>query len=70
MSSINTFRKLLSRIHSDEKGSVSLETILIVGAIALPVLIFTLKFGWPKVKEYFNSNLDNLDRESKKVIES
>ena len=33
---------LLSRVHRDERGAVSLETILIVAAIALPILIFIL----------------------------
>ena len=31
---------LLRRVHEDEEGAVSLETILIIGAIALPILIF------------------------------
>lgn len=43
-------------IHRDEAGSVSLETVLIVGAIALPVLIFLVKFGWPAIKGYFIQN--------------
>ncbi len=30
-------RRFLARIHNDEKGGVSLETILIIGAIALPI---------------------------------
>ncbi|MCE9555869.1 MAG: hypothetical protein K8T91_21175 [Planctomycetes bacterium] len=45
--------KLLKRIHNDEQGAVSLETILIIGVIALPVLIFLVKFGWPAIKNYF-----------------
>ena len=46
---------LLSRLHRDQRGAVSLETILIVAAIALPILIFILKFGWPKIRDYFNT---------------
>lgn len=53
--------RLLWRIHKDERGAVSLETVLIIGAIALPVLIFLLKIGWPKVKGYFNSGLKDLE---------
>lgn len=34
---------LLKQMHRDERGAVSLETVLIVGAIALPILIFVLK---------------------------
>ena len=36
---------LLKRIHRDDKGAVSIETILIIAAITIPILIFILKFG-------------------------
>ena len=52
---------LLRDVHRDEEGAVSLETILIIGAIALPILIFLIKVGWPKVKEYFETGLDTLE---------
>jgi hypothetical protein len=52
---------LLRKVHRDEGGTVSLETILIVGAIALPVLIFLLKFGWPKIRDYFNQGMQDLE---------
>jgi len=48
-----SWRKLLTRIHHDEQGAMSLETILIIGVIALPVLIFLVKWGWPAIKNYF-----------------
>lgn len=54
-------RKLLRRVHKDERGAVSLETILIVGAIAIPILIFLIKFGWPRIKNYFNKGLEDLE---------
>ncbi len=53
--------KLLRRVHNDEKGAVSLETILIVALIALPILIFLYKVGWPRIKEYFLGGLDDLE---------
>ena len=53
--------KLIKRIHHDESGAISLETILIIGAIALPILIFLIKIGWPKIKEYFNQGLTDLE---------
>ena len=53
---------LLRKVHQDEDGSVSLETVLIVGAIALPILIFLIKVGWPTVKNYFNTGLDTLQQ--------
>ncbi|MEO1998686.1 MAG: hypothetical protein ABGZ17_25860 [Planctomycetaceae bacterium] len=57
-------RKLLARVHTDERGSVSLETILIIGAIAIPILIFILKFGWPKIRDYFYQGMEDLESES------
>lgn len=62
------FRELLDCLHNDEDGAVSLETILIIGAIAMPILIFLLKYGWPKIKNYFNQSLDNLENSSNSVI--
>jgi Flp pilus assembly pilin Flp len=63
-----SFLRLLKRIHRDERGAVSLETILIIGAIAIPILIFLLRFGWPKIRDYFNRSLENLNNESDNVI--
>ena len=53
-------KSLLRTVHESEEGSVSLETILIIGAIALPILIFLIKYGWPTVQAYFNSGMSNL----------
>ena len=52
---------LLREVHEDEQGALSLETILIIGAIALPILIFLIKFGWPRIKEFFLQGLDDLE---------
>jgi hypothetical protein len=52
---------ILRRVHEDEEGAVSLETILIIGAIALPILIFLIMYAWPRVKQYFIQGLDDLD---------
>jgi len=60
-------RSLWQRLHRDERGAVSLETILIIAAIAIPILIFLLKFGWPKVRDYFNQGLQNLENEGNNV---
>lgn len=51
---------LLRKVHQSEEGAVSLETILIIGAIALPILIFLIKVGWPTIKNYFNQGLTDL----------
>ena len=62
-----SFRNLLKRVHNDERGAVSLETILIIGAIAIPILVFILKFGWPKIRDYFNQGMDDLQTEGDNV---
>ena len=61
MKRISDLRDLLRRVHNDEKGAVSIETILIIAAISLPILFFILKFGWPKVKEFFNDGMTQLE---------
>ena len=53
--------KLLARIHRDERGGVSIETILIIAAIALPILIFLIKVGWPRVKGFFDQGMTDLE---------
>ncbi|MCA9119662.1 MAG: hypothetical protein H6822_13380 [Planctomycetaceae bacterium] len=52
---------LLRRIHRDEEGAVSIETILIIAAIAIPILIFIIKFGWPRIKAWFNQGMQELE---------
>ena len=44
-----------------------METILIIGAIALPVLIFLLKFGWPRIRNYFDGGMKDIQSESDRV---
>lgn len=63
------FRNLLAQIHHDERGAVSLETILIIGAIALPILIFLIRVGWPRVKGYFTQGLQDLEAERSNAIQ-
>ncbi len=63
-----SLRALLKRVHQDERGVVSLETILIIGAIALPILIFLIKVGWPRVKDYFQKGMDDLEEGSDNAI--
>ena len=62
-----SWRKLMLRVHRDQRGAVSLETILIVAAIALPILIYLIKFGWPSIKKYFESGMQNLENEGNNV---
>ena len=64
-----SLRKLFQKLHRDERGVVSLETVLIIAAVALPVLIIIIKFGWPRIKEYFDEGLDELERETDDAIQ-
>ena len=57
-------KKLWQRLHRDETGGVSLETILIIGAIALPILIFLITVAWPRVKDFFNQGMTDLENGS------
>lgn len=70
MSTSTAVVRLLKRIHANERGSVSLESVLIIAAIALPVLIFVLKFGWPKLKDFFNHGITDLEVERNRVLEN
>ena len=57
----NSLMKLVKKIHEDEDGAISLETVLIIGAIALPILIFLLIKAWPRIKDYFNQGVEDLE---------
>ena len=67
MPNLSAMRRLLAKVHRDERGAVSLETILIIGAIALPILIFIIKFGWPRIRNYFYTGMTNLEQQSDKA---
>ena len=58
---------LLKKVHNDQEGTVSLETILIIGAIALPVLILLITFAWPMIKDYFKQGLTDLQSDADKA---
>lgn len=70
MSVKNPFRSLLRRLHRDERGAVSLETILIIGAIALPILIWLVRWGWPMVRGYFEDNMNKLGNDTDDVMQN
>jgi Flp pilus assembly pilin Flp len=64
-----TLWRLLQKVHKDERGAVSIETILVLAVIAIPILIFILKFGWPKIKEIFEGGLKDLEGASDGVTQ-
>lgn len=59
--SIAAWRKLFRQLHRDQGGAVSVENMLILAAIALPILIFIIKFGWPRIKDFFNRGMTDLE---------
>jgi uncharacterized protein (UPF0333 family) len=61
MSAMSNLKTLLKKVHNDEKGGVSLETILIIGAIALPILIFLITVAWPRIQQFFEQGMDDLE---------
>lgn len=63
-----SLRSLLAAVHEDDRGSVSLETVLIIAAVAIPVLIVIIKFGWPKIKDYFDKGMQDLEGAGDKAI--
>jgi len=52
--------RLLQKVHADEQGAVSIETVLIIAAIALPILIFLYISIRPRLERYLNKNLEEL----------
>jgi hypothetical protein len=70
MATLTTWRKLFAKVHRDERGAVSLETILIIGAIALPILIFIIKYGWPRIRQYFYKGLTDLEGQTDRMTNS
>ena len=64
---MSSMRRLRRRVVFLRRGAVSIETILIIGAVALPVLIFLLKFGWPVIRDYFYEGSTLLELESNRV---
>lgn len=60
---------VLKDVHRDDRGVVSLETVLILAAVAIPVLIIIVKFGWPKVKSFFDRGVQQLENDTDRAIE-
>ncbi len=60
MRKLASLKNLLQKVHDNEDGVVSIETILIVGAIALPILIFLIVKAWPTIKNYFTKGIEDL----------
>ena len=64
---VGTLFSLLKKIHNDKAGGVSIETVLIIAAIALPILIFVIKFGWPRIRRLFEDQMKDLEGGAEKA---
>jgi hypothetical protein len=51
---------LFRRVHEDEGGTVSLETVLILFGVAIPVILALWRLGWPRVQTCFAAGIDAL----------
>ena len=70
MPTLKRAHRLLKRLHHDERGALTIETVLIIAAIALPVLIIIIKLGLPPMKKYFFENLERLGTETENAYGS
>jgi Flp pilus assembly pilin Flp len=57
---IEALKKNLLRLHQDERGAMSVEKVLILAVIALPILIVLFLFR-QKIVGWFNTNADQLN---------
>ena len=56
---IARFKRGLAALHEDDSGAMSVEKILILALIALPIIIVLLLFK-DKLKEWFKGQSDQL----------
>jgi hypothetical protein len=66
---LTSLGRLLRRIHEREEGAITLETVLILGAIAIPVLLVIIKFGWPRIRAYFEKGLGDLENNADRAVQ-
>jgi hypothetical protein len=61
MKSQSSLAGIFKKLHRDQQGAVSFETILIIAAIALPILIFLLRVGWPRIKALWTKGMSDIE---------
>jgi len=59
--------RVATLLHNSIEFVVTFLATLRVGAIALPILIFLLKFGWPRIRNFFDDGMKDLGNESDRV---
>lgn len=60
-------RRLARIVRRDEKGALSLEAVLLIGAVAIPILIGFMKWGYPRIKTYFMDGMNDLEVQTDEV---
>jgi hypothetical protein len=48
----------VKEVHADQKGAVTIETVLIIAVIALPILLFFSQVVWPRLRPKLEELLD------------
>ena len=59
---LNRLKQLAVRFHNDDSGAMSVEKILILAVISVPILILIYVFGG-KIKGWFSTQQSNLTNE-------
>ncbi len=59
---LNRVKALVARFHRDDSGAMSVEKILILAVISVPILILVYIFGG-KIKTWFSGQQNNLEQE-------
>jgi len=68
--SFSKLRNWLRGVHAEERGAVTIETIMLIGAVAVPVLIFLLRFGWPTMRKAFVDGVSQVHVEADRAAEN
>ena len=68
--SISRVQSRLRQFRGDERGAVTVETILLIGAVAIPVLIFLLRFGWPTMRKSFVDGVSQVHSEADRAADN
>jgi Flp pilus assembly pilin Flp len=58
---LNKLQAALKKLHRDEAGAMSVEKVLILGVIALPILILVYLFVFKKAIPWFQGQQSQLD---------
>ncbi len=52
-----------SHERSSRSGHVTIESVLVIAAICLPILVFSVKIGWPRIRNGFLNQERKLEQQ-------